>query len=126
MPDKAIDLIDEAAAILKIEAGKNKRRARRTVTKKMIDEVLQKTCKVKAEALTDDTNQSLKSLYERISAKVYGQDEAVRNVVESVQMSKAGLLDDNKPLASLLFVGPTGVGKTEVAKVRRVDSLRYV
>jgi ATP-dependent Clp protease ATP-binding subunit ClpA len=117
LPDKAIDLIDEAAAILKIEAGKNKRRARRTVTKKMIDEVLQKTCKVKAEALTDDTNQSLKSLYERISAKVYGQDEAVRNVVESVQMSKAGLLDDNKPLASLLFVGPTGVGKTEVAKV---------
>lgn len=117
LPDKAIDLLDEAGAILEIQAGENKRRARRTVTKKMIDEVLQKTCKVKAEVLTDDTNQSLKSLYERISNKVFGQDEAVRSVVESVQMSKAGLLDDNKPLASLLFVGPTGVGKTEVAKV---------
>ena len=50
-------------------------------------------------------------------AQIYGQDEAVRQVVEAVQMSRAGLLDDNKPLASLLFVGPTGVGKTEVAKV---------
>jgi ATP-dependent Clp protease ATP-binding subunit ClpA len=50
-------------------------------------------------------------------SQIYGQDEAIRQVVESVQMSRAGLLDDNKPLASLLFVGPTGVGKTEVARV---------
>ena len=49
--------------------------------------------------------------------KIYGQDNAIKQVVETVQMSRAGLLDENKPLASLLFVGPTGVGKTEVAKV---------
>ena len=60
---------------------------------------------------------ALETLHARISAKIYGQEEAVRQVVEAVQMSKAGLLDENKPLASLLFVGPTGVGKTEVAKV---------
>ena len=67
------------------------------------------------EGLKDTT--SLETLHARISAKIYGQEEAVRQVVEAVQMSKAGLLDENKPLASLLFVGPTGVGKTEVAKV---------
>ena len=67
--------------------------------------------------MNDDDNASLETLYERVSAQVYGQDEAVRQVVEAIQMSKAGIIDDEKPLASLLFVGPTGVGKTEVAKV---------
>jgi ATP-dependent Clp protease ATP-binding subunit ClpA len=61
--------------------------------------------------------EQLESLALRMLAQIYGQDEAVMQVVEAVQMSRAGLLDDNKPLASLLFVGPTGVGKTEVARV---------
>ena len=65
----------------------------------------------------DDDNSQLETLAPRLLSKIYGQDEAIRQVVESVQLSKAGLLDDNKPLASLLFVGPTGVGKTEVARV---------
>jgi ATP-dependent Clp protease ATP-binding subunit ClpA len=72
---------------------------------------------VDALAMKDDDNQQLETLSERILSKIYGQDEAVRQVVEAVQMAKAGLLDDQKPLASLLFVGPTGVGKTEVARV---------
>ena len=67
--------------------------------------------------MKEDDTTALESLHERISSRIYGQEEAVRQVVEAVQMSKAGLLDENKPLASLLFVGPTGVGKTEVAKV---------
>lgn len=67
--------------------------------------------------MKEEDTTSLETLHARISAKIYGQEEAVRQVVEAVQMSKAGLLDENKPLASLLFVGPTGVGKTEVAKV---------
>ena len=112
LPDKAIDLIDEAGAALELKASKNK-----NITKPLIAEVLSKTCKVDALAMKDDDNAALENLYERISAKIYGQDEAVRQVVEAVQLSKAGLLDDNKPLASLLFVGPTGVGKTEVARV---------
>ena len=117
LPDKAIDLLDEAGAAMEIK-NLELRIKRAEVTKGDIAEVLAKTCKVDAMAMdTDDDMQKLSTLNDRIAAKIYGQDEAIRQVVEAVQMSKAGLLDDNKPLASLLFVGPTGVGKTEVARV---------
>ena len=68
-------------------------------------------------AVKEDDSERLSTLQAHLSAQIYGQDEAIRQVVEAVQMSKAGLTDDDKPLASLLFVGPTGVGKTEVARV---------
>ena len=112
LPDKAIDLIDEAGAAMETDESA------RTIGKKEIADVLSKTCKVDAlsEAEEDDYQQ-LESLANRMLSQIYGQDEAIRQVVEAVQMSRAGLLDDNKPLASLLFVGPTGVGKTEVARV---------
>ena len=112
LPDKAIDLIDEAGAAMEIEENA------KTIGKKEIADVLSKTCKVEAlsEAEDDDYRQ-LERLADRMLSQIYGQDEAIHQVVESVQMSRAGLLDDNKPLASLLFVGPTGVGKTEVARV---------
>ena len=112
LPDKAIDLIDEAGASMEIDGSS------KVIGKAEIAEVLAKTCKVStlAEADEDEYGQ-LENLSERILTQIYGQDEAVRQVVESVQMSRAGLLDENKPLASLLFVGPTGVGKTEVARV---------
>ena len=115
LPDKAIDLIDEAGAAceLKMENGKLK-----IITKADIADVLAKTCKVDALAVAEDEDISkLYTLNAKLSSQIYGQDEAIRQVVEAVQMSRAGLLDDNKPLASLLFVGPTGVGKTEVARV---------
>jgi ATP-dependent Clp protease ATP-binding subunit ClpA len=114
LPDKAIDLIDEAGAACEVrhETGEV------IVKKSDIADVLAKTCKVDALAIAkDDDNEKLSTLNYQLSSQIYGQDEAVRQVVEAVQMSRAGLLDDNKPLASLLFVGPTGVGKTEVAKV---------
>ena len=115
LPDKAIDLIDEAGASLEV---KGKGQEVRNISKADIADVLAKTCKVDALAMNDDEdNSQLETLAPRLLAKIYGQDEAIRQVVEAVQMSKAGLLDDNKPLASLLFVGPTGVGKTEVARV---------
>ena len=115
LPDKAIDLIDEAGAYREIHPISGQKR--QTVDKALVADILSKTCKVDALAMKEDDNDALETLRERISAKIYGQDEAVRQVVEAVQLSKAGLLDDNKPLASLLFVGPTGVGKTEVARV---------
>ena len=115
LPDKAIDLIDEAGAYREMHPIYSQKR--QTVDKTLIADILSKTCKVDALAMKEDDNAALETLYERISNKIYGQNEAVRQVVEAVQMSKAGLLDDNKPLASLLFVGPTGVGKTEVARV---------
>lgn len=112
LPDKVIDLIDEAGAAMEI--GDNDS----VIGKKEIADVLAKTCKVDAlSEAADEDYQNLESLAPRMLEQIYGQDEAIRQVVESVQMSRAGLLDDNKPLASLLFVGPTGVGKTEVARV---------
>ena len=128
LPDKAIDLIDEAGASFEVRgktadvgclmADVRGRKADVRVTKADIADVLAKTCKVDAMAVAeDDDYQRLESLAPRMLSQIYGQDEAIRQVVESVQMSRAGLLDDNKPLASLLFVGPTGVGKTEVARV---------
>ena len=120
LPDKAIDLIDEAGAAYESDKGKVKseKMAAAVVTKADIADVLAKTCKVDALALADDDDyQKLSTLSSKLLAQIYGQDEAIRQVVEAVQMSRAGLLDDNKPLASLLFVGPTGVGKTEVARV---------
>ena len=114
LPDKAIDLIDEAGASFEAKGQK----ADAKVTKADIADVLAKTCKVDALSVAeDDDYQKLESLAARMLSQIYGQDEAIRQVVEAVQMSRAGLLDDNKPLASLLFVGPTGVGKTEVARV---------
>jgi len=133
LPDKAIDLIDEAGAAKEAtplsspEGDTNVLRQSNeapsgavwgVVTKADIADVLAKTCKVDALSIAEeDDYQKLESLASRMLSQIYGQDEAIRQVVESVQMSRAGLLDDNKPLASLLFVGPTGVGKTEVARV---------
>lgn len=112
LPDKAIDIIDEAGAAMEILGGTS------PIGKKEIAEVLAKACKVDTlSECEEDDFQRLETLAPRLLSQIYGQDEAIRQVVESVQMSRAGLLDENKPLASLLFVGPTGVGKTEVAHV---------
>jgi len=114
LPDKAIDLIDEAGAWVQMNRKKGKERR---VDKALIASVLARIAKVDALTMDEKDNGRLETLEERIKGKIYGQDLAVKQVVEAVQMSKAGLTDENKPLASLLFVGPTGVGKTEVARV---------
>ncbi len=123
LPDKAIDLIDEAGAyrelhpLLRKYRGELRVAKTQTVDKNLINDVLARICKIDPKSLHDEDNNNLETLSQRISAQIYGQDEAVRQVVEAVQMGKAGLLEDGKPVASLLFVGPTGVGKTEVCKV---------
>ena len=114
LPDKAIDLIDEAGAYMEVHPAN---RQRSYVTKAIIQQILTKVCKIDAAAIKDDGNDALATLQSRMLAKIYGQDKAVDKVVEAVMMAKAGLVDDDKPMASLLFVGPTGVGKTEVARV---------
>ena len=112
LPDKAIDIIDEAGAQAEMEGKKYKK-----IGKKQIAEVLAKVAKIDALAIKQDDNKNLASLESRMKDVIYGQDRAIQTMVEAVQLSKAGLTDENKPLASLLFVGPTGVGKTEVAKM---------
>ena len=114
LPDKAIDLIDEAGAYREIHPLDQKTQ---TVDQKLIASILAKTCKVDSLSMDDKGNEQLFNLESNMKKLIYGQDMAVRQVAESVQMAKAGLQDDDKPLASLLFVGPTGVGKTEVARV---------
>lgn len=123
LPDKAIDLIDEAGAYRQLHPqlrrykGELRPAKKQVVDKELVNDVLARICKIDPRSLRDDDTQNLESLNERIAGQIYGQDEAVRQVVEAVQMGKAGLLDEGKPVASLLFVGPTGVGKTEVCKV---------
>ena len=122
LPDKAFDIIDEAGAyrqqnpLLKKD-GTPKARTGQKVDVDVIRNILTEVCRIDSKALSSESNEQLKDLDKRISSDIYGQDEAVKQVVRAVMMAKAGLTEPDKPLASLLFVGPTGVGKTEVCKV---------
>lgn len=114
LPQKAIALLDDAGAYIVSHSDSSDVRK---VDVPLLSKLLAKVCKNDNLQMDADADARLATLESRILSKIYGQDEAVRLIVESVQMSKAGLLEDNKPLASFLFVGPTGVGKTEVANV---------
>jgi len=113
LPDKAIDLIDEAGAFLRLHP---RGEGRQIVDRELIDEILSRTCHIPKQTVENDETEALMILEERLKSRVYGQDEAILQAVGAVKFSRAGLLEEGKPLASLLFVGPTGVGKTEVAK----------
>ena len=113
LPDKAIDLIDEAGAYRRMHLQEQKIQ---TVNKELIDEILSKTCHIPKQVVERNETESLGTLKERLQSCVFGQDEAIAQVVNAVKFSRAGLLEEGKPLASLLFVGPTGVGKTEIAR----------
>ncbi len=114
LPDKAIDLIDEAGAYRETHPLTNQKR--QTVDRRLLADILAKMCKIDAKALSTQSNDALLTLADNMRSQIYGQDQAINQVVEAVQMAKAGLGEEDKPLASLLFVGPTGVGKTEVAR----------
>ncbi|MCR5558040.1 MAG: AAA family ATPase [Butyrivibrio sp.] len=113
LPDKAIDIIDEAGSFRKLHPTEAKTQ---TVDKAVINEILTKICRVPIETVQTDDNAGLATLEKRLKSQIFGQDEAISQVVNAVKFSKAGLIEENKPLASLLFVGPTGVGKTEIAR----------
>ena len=115
LPDKAVDLLDEAGAYRETHPLTTQKR--QSVDRKLLSEVLAKLCKIDADVLKEGRDDRLMTLADDMKRQIYGQDTAVDKVVEAVQMAKAGLAEDQKPMASLLFVGPTGVGKTEVAKV---------
>lgn len=115
LPDKAVDLLDEAGAYRETHPLTTQKR--QSVDRKLLSDVLAKLCKIDADVLKDGRDDRLMTLADDMKRQIYGQDTAVDKVVEAVQMAKAGLAEDQKPMASLLFVGPTGVGKTEVARV---------
>ncbi len=113
LPDKAIDLMDEAGAFRKLHPLAE---GPQLVDKEVVAHTLTKICRVPVESVQTDEDDGLATLDERLKSRVFGQDEAIVHVVNAIKFSRAGLLEEDKPLASLLFVGPTGVGKTEVAK----------
>lgn len=114
LPDKAIDIIDEAGAFLDINRKKYKNGI---VDEAVIEEIISKTCHIPKQVVENTEAKSLKILEKELKKNIFGQNLAVEEVTRSVKMSRAGLNDENKPIASMLFVGPTGVGKTEIAKV---------
>ncbi len=114
LPDKAIDLIDEAGAYRRLHPLEQKTQ---TVSKALIDEVLSKTCRIPAQTVEKGETEKLAGLEEQMKKQIFGQNDAIAQVVNAVKFSRAGLNEENKPVASFLFVGATGVGKTELAKV---------
>lgn len=111
LPDKAIDLIDEAGAYINSHDMED-----REVTETLIGEIIAKNCKIPSNVVQKDELASLRTLDKKLSEEVFGQDNAIKAVSMAVKMSRAGLADDEKPTASFLFVGPTGTGKTLLAR----------
>lgn len=109
LPDKAIDLIDEAATI---SSAENKE----LVTEKEIAQVLKNKTGIPITTILKGDNERLAGFKEKLLKRVKGQDEAIDAVVDAVTIAQAGLQDENKPISSFLFLGPTGVGKTELSK----------
>ena len=116
LPDKAIDLIDTACAKLKITTEDS---SHLSVTKTHIIDTLSKAIKIPADQLgreTSEESSSLVNLEDTIKVHVFGQNEVVERVMERIYVAKAGMKPLNKPMGSFLFLGPTGTGKTELAK----------
>jgi ATP-dependent Clp protease ATP-binding subunit ClpA len=113
LPDKAIDVIDEAGAAQKI-LPKNKQK--KLIGTKEIEEVISKIARIPSNNINKDDRNALKTLERDLKAIVFGQDKAIESLSSSVKMARSGLGTDNKPIGSFLFSGPTGVGKTEVAR----------
>jgi ATP-dependent Clp protease ATP-binding subunit ClpA len=113
LPDKAIDVIDEVGASVKLlPAAKRPKR----VTVQMVENTIARMAKVPPKTVVSDEKQRLLSLRDDMKANIFGQDEAIDRVVDAIQISRAGLGHETKPVGSFLFSGPTGVGKTEVSK----------
>lgn len=115
LPDKAIDIMDEAGSFLRMRDKTGTGGGR--VTKSLVSKITAKIARIPEKTVAKDERQQLHGLEERLSHEIFGQQEAVQSVVLAVKRSRAGLRDGDKPIASFLFVGPTGVGKTELAKV---------
>lgn len=116
LPDKAIDIIDEAGSFTHI-AGERSDNERVVIDKAAIEKVVSLITGIPVDSMQITTDKDkIKNLYDALSGSIFGQDEAIKTLTNAVKKSKAGFRDENKVIASILFVGPTGVGKTELAK----------
>ncbi len=113
LPDKAIDVIDEAGAAQRI-LPKNKQK--KVITNKEIEDIVAKIAKIPPKNISNDDKNALKNLERDLKAVIFGQDKAIENLASAIKMTRSGLGIPNKPIGNFLFSGPTGVGKTEVAR----------
>ena len=113
LPDKAIDVIDEAAAAQKIQP---KSKQRKTIGKAEIEAIVARVARIPEKTVSHDDKQVLRHLAENLKAKVFGQEQAIDTLAAAIKMARSGLNQPDKPIGSFLFAGPTGVGKTEVAR----------
>ncbi|MDD3000561.1 MAG: ATP-dependent Clp protease ATP-binding subunit ClpA [Candidatus Riflebacteria bacterium] len=111
LPDKAIDVLDEAAAIQKLRKSSHK-----IVLKRHIETAVAKIAKIPAKRITSSESEKLQYIDRDLKKVVFGQDSAIDSIVRSIKIARAGMKSNDKPVGSFLFTGPTGVGKTEVAK----------
>jgi ATP-dependent Clp protease ATP-binding subunit ClpA len=126
LPDKAIDVIDEAGAAQRIlPAAKRKK----TITRSEVEEIVAKIARIPPQSVNSDDRGKLKSLDRDLKSVVFGQDPAIDALAAAIKMARSGLGKPDKPIGSFLFSGPTGVGKTEVAKqlayVLGIDLIRF-
>ncbi len=113
LPDKAIDVIDEVGASRMLVPEQKRRK---TVTLKDVEEVVAKIARIPPKSVSSDDKETLRNLERDLKAMVFGQDKAIEALSAAIKLSRAGLRDPEKPIGNYLFSGPTGVGKTEVAK----------
>ena len=113
LPDKAIDVIDEAGAS-RMLLPENKRR--KTVTLRDVEEIVAKIARIPPKSVSTDDKETLRNLERDLKAMVFGQDRAIEALAAAIKLSRAGLREAEKPIGNYLFSGPTGVGKTEVAR----------
>jgi len=114
LPDKAIDVIDETAAYVRLHCEDEDKII--TITEKDIELIVSTIAKIPKKSVSSNEIRQLKNLDRKLKKEIFGQDKAIDTVVDAIKRSRAGFNEPEKPVASLLFVGPTGVGKTELCK----------
>jgi ATP-dependent Clp protease ATP-binding subunit ClpA len=126
LPDKAIDVIDEAGAAQRILP---KSKQKRVISKHEIEDIIAKIARIPPQSVSSDDRNALKNLDRDLKAVVFGQDKAIDALASAIKMARSGLGNPQKPIGSFLFSGPTGVGKTEVARqlayIMGVELIRF-
>ena len=125
LPDKAIDIIDEAGASIKI----NEKRREKVVSTNDIQKIISKIANVPENTINSNEKIKLKNLERNLRTLIFGQDKAVKTISSAIKLSKVGLRNKDKTIGSFLFAGPTGVGKTELAKqlanIMKINFVRF-
>jgi len=126
LPDKAIDVIDEAGAYQQLQSASKRKK---TIGIKEIENIVAKIARIPPKTVSNDDMDTLKNLERNLKLVIFGQDQAIDSLATAIKLSRAGLGHEDKPIGSFLFAGPTGVGKTEVtrqlARIMGIELIRF-